>query len=195
MAGRITKTRLFNNTPKMDSTVKELLNQAPDKNDMSLLKKAAAVLKLFGITLIDSTTFMEDYLPEKGVLSRREPTRDEWDDIRFGLALAKKMSSLEVGQTVVVKSKTILAIEAIEGTDEAILRGGKLGGGGVVVVKTARPRQDRRFDVPTIGLDTIKSLEAVGGGILAMEAKKMFLIDKKECLDLINKNNYSFVAV
>jgi len=195
MAGRITKTRLFKDTPKMDSTTRGLLSKVADKNDMSLLRKAASVLKLFGITLADSTMFMEDYMPERGVLSRREPTREEWADIKFGFSLAKKTSGLDIGQTVVVKSKTILAIEAIEGTDEAVLRGGKLGNGDVVAVKVARPRQDKRFDIPTVGPETLRSLEKAGGRVLAIEAKKMFLIDRQECVDLVNKNNLSLVVL
>jgi len=195
MAGKITKTRLFKNTPKLDSATRQLLKKAADKKDMSLLKKAAGMLKVFGITLIDSTTYMEDYLPAKGVLSERQPTKGEWADIKFGFSLAKKMGALDVGQTVVVKSKTILAIEAIEGTDEAVVRGGRLGNGDVVVVKTARPRQDKRFDVPTIGPETIKSLEKAGGRVLAIEAGKMFLIDREACMDLANKNGFSFVAI
>lgn len=195
MAGRITKLRLFKNTPKLDSNVEGLLEKVSDRNDMSLLKKAAAVLKFFGITLIDSTIFMDDYLPEKGTLSKRAPTKEEWGDVRFGFSLAKRMSALDVGQTVVVKSKTVLAIEAIEGTDEAILRGGRLGNGNIAVVKTARPRQDRRFDIPTVGVDTVRALEKAGGSVLAIEAKKMFLIDRDECVDLVNKNNFSMVAI
>ena len=195
MAGRITKTRLFKDTPKLDSTTRGLLSKVADKNDMSLLKKAASVLKFFGITMMDSTMFMEDYMPDRGVLSEREPTADEWTDIKFGFSLAKKTSGLDIGQTVVVKSKAILAIEAIEGTDEAILRGGKLGNGDVVVVKVARPRQDKRFDIPTIGPETLRSLERAGGRVLAIEAKKMFLIDRQECLELVNKNNFSLVVL
>lgn len=195
MAGKITKTRLFKNTPKLDSATQRLLKKAADKKDMSLLKKAAGMLKVFGITLIDSTTYMEEYLPEKGVLSERKPTKEEWADIKFGFSLAKRMSALDIGQTVVVKSKTILAVEAIEGTDEAVIRGGRLGNGDVIVVKTARPRQDKRFDVPTIGPETMNSLVKAGGGVLAIEAGKMFLIDREACIGLANKNGFSFVAV
>jgi len=195
MAGKITKTRLFKNTPKLDPAAHKLLAKANDKKDMSLLKKAAGILKLFGITLIDSTMFMEDYLPAKGVLSKRAPTKEEWNDIKFGFILAKKMGALDIGQTVAVKSKTILAIEAIEGTDKAILRAGGLGNGNVVIVKTARPRQDKRFDVPTVGPGTIRSLKESGGGVLAIEAKKMFLIDKDECIKLADSNNISLVVV
>ena len=195
MAGSITKTRLFKDTPKLDSTTRELLSNVTDKKDMSLLKRAAMALKFFGVTLIDSTIFMDEYIPRRGVFSRREPTETEWKDIRFGFALAKRISGMDIGQTVVVKSKTILAIEAIEGTDAAIARGGKLGNGDVVVVKTARPHQDKRFDVPTIGADTLRSLKDAGGSVLAMEAGKMFFLDKDESVSMANKCNFSLVAV
>lgn len=195
MAGKITKARLFRDTPQLDSTTQALLKNARDKKDTSLLKSVAKILKFFGITLIDSTLFLKDHLPGKGVLSRRQPTPDEWGDIKFGFSLAKRMGQLDIGQTVVVKSKTILAIEAIEGTDEAILRGGKLGNGDVVVVKTARPRQDKRFDIPTIGPETIRCLKDAGGRVLAIEAKKTLLLERDKCIDLADANNFSLVVI
>lgn len=195
MAGKVTKVRLFKGTPRLDSATQNLLNSANDKKDISLLKSAAAILRLFGITLIDSTYFLKDYLPKRGVLSRREPTKEEWEDIKFGFALAKKISHLDIGQTVVIKSKTTLAVESIEGTDEAILRGGKLGNGNIVVVKTARPRQDKRFDMPTIGPHTIESLSQAGGNVLAIEAGKTLLLNREKCISLADEKGFSLVAV
>ena len=195
MAGRVTKTRLFKDTPKPDPALESLLKNVSDKSDISLLRSAARVLRFFGITLIDSTIFLKDILPAKGILTKRVPTKEEWDDIKFGFSLAKATSRLEIGQTVVVKNKVILAIEAIEGTDKAILRGGELGNGSVVIVKTARPYQDRRFDIPTIGPDTIRSLKEAGGSVLAIEARSTIFIDKDECVSLADSNNLSLVVV
>jgi len=195
MAGKVTKARLFKDMPKLDPTAQKLFKKLKDRKDTSLLKGAARALRLFGITLLDSTLFLKDHLPEKGILSRRAPTKKEWEDIKFGFKLAKKMAHLDIGQTVVVKDKSILAVESIEGTDEAILRAGRLGNGDIVVVKTARPKQDKRFDIPTIGPATIMSLKKAGGSILAIEAKKTLLLERSECLNLVDTYNFSLVVV
>jgi DUF1009 family protein len=195
MAGKITKARLFKNTPHLDGTSQTLLENAKDKKDTSLLKSVTRVLRFFGIRLIDSTYFLKDHLPQRGLLSHRQPTPAEWQDIRFGYALAKKMGRLDIGQTVVVKSKAILAIEAIEGTDEAIQRGGKLGNGEVVVVKTARPRQDKRFDVPTVGPETLHALKEAGGNVLAIEARKTLLLEREECVNVADAHDLSLVVI
>jgi hypothetical protein len=195
MAGKVTKARFFKNKPKLDETAKGLLENVKDQRDASLLNGAARALRFFGITLVDSTLFLKDHLPPKGVLSKRQPTPEEWEDIKFGFTLAKNMGKLDIGQTAVVKNKAILAVEAIEGTDEAILRGGRLGCGSVVVVKTARPKQDKRFDMPTVGPKTVASLKAAGGTVLAIEAKKTLLLEKEKCIELIDSNNFSMVVV
>jgi len=131
-----------------------------------------------------------------GVLTRRAPTAAEERDIQFGWHLAREMGRLDVGQSVAVKDRAILAVEAIEGTDSAILRAGQLcRAGGFVVVKVAKPQQDMRFDVPTIGCNTIESLHQAGGRVLAIEAGKTILVDGDETVALANRYGVTIVAL
>jgi DUF1009 family protein len=143
---------------------------------------------------LDSTIFLsEDALPKAGVLTRRKPSQKEAEDIEFGWRLAKEMGRLDVGQTVVVKNKAVLAVEAIEGTDEAILRGGKLGSQDAVVVKVAKPSQDMRFDVPTVGLMTLEAMIKVKANVLAFEAGKTIVLDRTQFI--AKADEYKLVVV
>jgi UDP-2,3-diacylglucosamine hydrolase len=148
-----------------------------------------------GMPLLKSTAFLtEDALPKEGVLTKRRPSGKEKEDISFGWQLAKDMGRLDIGQTVVVKNKAILAVEAIEGTDEAIKRGGKLGNGDVTVVKVAKPTQDYRFDVPTIGVATLEVMVEAKAKTLAIEADRTILIDRSEFLEYANAHGLSVVS-
>lgn len=178
MAGKITKTRMFNQL-QPDARLRAVFEKTPIRNDDALLKALAGEFISAGIHVCDSTTFLSALLPEKGTLTRRQPTAEEWLDINYGYDIAKKIADLDIGQTVVVKNRAILAVEAIEGTDEAILRGGRLGCGEVIVVKVSRPKQDMRFDIPVVGLDTIRSLSHVRARCLAIEEKKTLLLDRE----------------
>jgi DUF1009 family protein len=130
-----------------------------------------------------------------GVLTRRPPTRSEEADIAFGWELAKEMGRLDVGQSVAVKERTVLAVEAIEGTDSAIVRAGALcRSGGFVVIKVAKPQQDLRFDVPTVGCSTVETMRRAGGRVLAIEAGKTILIDQEDTLALANRYGMTIVA-
>lgn len=189
MAGKIEKVRLFQENVKPDFDMVKVLMKTRDFKDDSLLGGIADYLEGQGIELMDSTLFFKDSLPKAGVLSRKKPSKQVLEDIRFGYKLAKAAAGLDIGQTVVVKKKAIMAIEAIEGTDEAIQRGGKLGGGKVVVVKVAKPNQDMRFDVPTVGLRTLRHLAAVKAEALAFEAGKTIFIDQADFIDRANKEN------
>ncbi|MEE9568646.1 MAG: LpxI family protein, partial [Candidatus Binatia bacterium] len=142
-----------------------------------------------------STLFLSRIIPSEGVLTRRSPTSEQWEDVRLGIEVAKAIGQLGVGQGVVVKERVVLAVEAIEGTDAAIRRGGKLGKGGVVVVKVSKPQQDFRFDVPAVGIDTIRVLNEVGGAVLAIEAGKTILLEKDELLQEANQVGITVVAV
>jgi DUF1009 family protein len=135
-------------------------------------------------------------LVRPGVLTQRVPTTAEASDIRFGWELAKEMGRLDVGQSVAVKERAVLAVEAIEGTDRAIVRAGELcPAGGFVVVKVAKPQQDMRFDVPTIGCSTIETLHRAGGRVLAVEASKTILIDAEQTVALANCHGLTVVAL
>ena len=171
------------------------LAKVKNHSDNSLLSAIAHHLNSKGIKLLSSTSFLTDEsLPKKGILSKRKPSKDELADIEFGWKLAKEMGRLDIGQTVVVKNQAILAIEAIEGTDEAILRGGRLGSGEVTVVKVAKPNQDMRFDVPTIGLKTLDALIQAKVRALAFEAGKTILLDRKQFMDRANEHKITVVG-
>jgi DUF1009 family protein len=137
-----------------------------------------------------------ELLVNPGVLTRRKPTASEEQDIAFGWDLAKEMGRLDVGQSVAVKERAVLAVEAIEGTDRAIARAGELCcSGGFVVVKVAKPQQDMRFDVPTVGQNTIETLHKAGGRVLAIEAGKTILIDAEDTIQLANRRGLTIVAL
>lgn len=134
-------------------------------------------------------------MPSCGVLSRRKPTASEEDDIRFGFVTAKAMGGMDIGQTVVVKHKAVMAVEAIEGTDACIRRGGALGREKSVVVKVAKPNQDPRFDVPAVGKQTILSMIESHCNVLAMEAGRTLFVEQDEVLDLANRHDICICAV
>jgi len=172
MAGQVKKERLFKESPVRV----KLPSRASDRALLGIVVKS---LKGIGVRLLDSTCFLSSDLAKKGCLSKRTPTREEWKDVTFGKSVAKRTASFEIGQTVVVKQGVVLAIEALEGTDQAIRRGGSFGREGIVVVKMARPRQDMRFDVPVIGPRTIDVLREVHASVLAVQAGKTLLIEKE----------------
>jgi DUF1009 family protein len=187
MAGQIRPTRMFENV-KLDLRGLKLLSRLGNRKADSIFSAVAEEMSKDGIMLIDSTTFLGDYLAKEGVLTRRQPTKRELEDVQFGAQIAREIGRLDIGQTVVVKDRAIVAVEALEGTDETIRRGGRLAGGGIVVVKMAKPSQDMRFDVPVVGLETIRTLEEAGGGLLAVEAEKTLILDLKEVLELSDRS-------
>ncbi|MBF0543629.1 MAG: UDP-2,3-diacylglucosamine diphosphatase LpxI [Candidatus Riflebacteria bacterium] len=194
MAGKITKTRMFNHL-KPDARLLKVFEKTPVRNDDALLKALAGEFIAEGIHVCDSTTFLSSLLPTKGTITKRAPTDSELLDIKYGYEIAKQIAGLDIGQTVVVKNCAILAVEAIEGTDEAILRGSKLGNGQVTVVKVARPRQDMRFDLPVIGLDTIRTLIKAQARCLAVEEQKTLLLDRDESVAMANEAGLSIVVI
>ena len=148
-----------------------------------------------GFTVLDQTVYMKPFMPKVGVLTKQQPTEEQWQDICFGFELAKHMGALDIGQTVVVKNKAAMAIEAIEGTDKCILRGGELGRGESVVVKTEKPNQDVRFDVPAVGIKTLMSMIDSGCKVLAVEAEKTIFVQQSNVLDMANRHNIVICAV
>ena len=148
-----------------------------------------------GIEVVDQTLYLKPLMPPTGVLTKRRPTPEEEDDIRFGFVTAKAMGGMDIGQTVVVKNKAVMAVEAIEGTDACIRRGGELGRGKSVVVKVAKPNQDVRFDVPAVGKQTIQSMLDSGCTVLAMEAERTLFVEQEEVLKLANAHDLCICAV
>lgn len=177
MAGKVEKVRLFDGHVRPDMEMAKVLLKVRDFRDDSLLSGIAHYLSSQGIELRDSTQFLRNALPGKGNLGKRRPGRDVEEDIHFGWKIAKALAALDIGQTVVVKRKAVLALEAIEGTDETIRRGGQLGRGGITVVKVAKSQQDMRFDVPTVGPVTVERLVEAKAKALAFEAGKTIFID------------------
>lgn len=195
MAGKITKTNLLKGDILPDFEMIKALAKVKNHSDDSLLGAIADQLDSKGIKLLPCTSFLtEENLPKKGILTKRKPSKAELRDIEFGWNLAKEMGRLDIGQTVVVKNEAVLAVEAIEGTDEAILRGGRLGSSDVVVVKVAKPKQDMRFDVPTIGPKTLHSLIQAKAKVLAFEAGKTILLERKQFIEEADENHMIVVS-
>jgi len=194
MAGKITKTNIMKGDVVPDLEMIKMMASVKDRKDDTLLGAIADYLGGRNIRLLSSVGFLEKALPKAGVLSKRKPNKSDEEEIDFAWDLAKQIAGLDIGQTVVTKNKAVLAIEAIEGTDQAILRGGELGGGGVVVAKVAKPNQDMRFDVPTIGLQTLDVMLRAKVDILAMEAGKTILLERDEFLKKANQHHMLVVA-
>lgn len=195
MAGQISPHRLFSKEVDKDEELKSLLTSIKDKRADTIFGRIAERLKEAGFQLLDSTLFLGDLLPKKGTLTRRTPTSGEWEDIYFGLSLAKAVADLDIGQTVAVKGCFPVAVEALEGTDNLIRRAGSITSGGITVVKVSKPRQDMRFDMPVVGLNTIKNLIRAGARCLAIEADKTIFIDQQESTRLADKKNIAIVAL
>jgi DUF1009 family protein len=194
MAGGIRKVKLLANF-RPDLRGARFLARVKSREDDALLRGIAEELAGEGIKVLESTLCLSDIIPKEGVLTQRRPSAAQWEDIRLGFRVAKEIGRLGVGQTVIVKNRVVVAVEALEGTDAAIQRGGRLAKSGCVVVKVSKPQQDLRFDVPAVGLDTIKNLHEVGGAVLAVESGKTILLDKEALLRAAEGFGIAVVAV
>ena len=195
MAGQISPARLFTPEIKKDPALAGILEKLKDNRADTIFSAIADKLKEAGLELMDSTTFIKDRLPAKGTLTARGPSFQEWEDVYFGLDLAKEIALLDIGQTVAVKNKAIVAVEALEGTDNLILRAGRITRGGAVVVKVSKPSQDTRFDIPVIGLNTVRNLAKAKVTCLAIEAGETLFIDQEQGVGLADKQGIAIVAV
>ena len=195
MIGKVTKELLFSGATILDDDMKKLLFSLPNQNDDTIMLALVKAMAAAGIGILDQTALIRLLLPPAGVLTKRHPSPAEQADMEYGFRMAKAIGRLDIGQTVVVKEKAIMAVEAIEGTDACIARGGQLGRGGVTVAKTAKPGQDLRFDMPAVGPDTLKAMIAAGATALVMEAGQTLLIDKSAVLALAEDNNITIVAM
>jgi hypothetical protein len=194
MAGGIRKTHLFSGAMP-DLRGAALLARMLYKKDDAILRGVAEELESEGITIRESTLYLDNLLVPAGVLTGRKPTKEEWKDIEFGWRMAKEIGRLDIGQTVVVKDRAVLAVEAIEGTDEAIRRGGALCRGGAVVVKICKPQQDLRFDLPATGARTIAAMKEVRAACLAVEAGKTLLFEKEAVLRTADECGIAIAAL
>lgn len=193
MAGQITPTSLFN--MRMDLELLALFGRLRERNAHTIFGALTEELGKRGIELLPASCFMEAHMAEPGVLTTRRPTPEQAADIELGLTVAKTTSGLEIGQTVALKGGTILAVEAFEGTDATILRAGKLGGAGVVVVKVSKRGHDVRFDLPVIGERTLKSLRKAQAAVLAVEARRTILLDRNAVLAQAERQGLCLVAI
>ncbi len=193
MLGKIPLTLLFSRV-KSDLRGILFILKLKDRRGDSILSGVGDVLASEGITLHDCRRFLSSVVLRKGVFTTRAPGPEEQRDISFGRELARAIAALSIGQTVVVKGRTVLAVEAIEGTDAAIRRGGVLGNGGVVVVKVGRPDQDMRFDLPVVGPDTIAALEQAGATALALDADQTLMLDQEKVVGTADRLGLAIVA-
>ena len=193
MAGQIAPTNLFR--MRMVRDLVALLGRLRERNAETIFGAFGEELRKLGIELKPASLFMEEHMPEPGVLGARAPTDAERADIALGRQAAKLTSSLDIGQTVVVKQGTILAVEAFEGTDETILRAGGLGGPGCVVVKVAKRGHDMRFDIPVVGERTLKLLRKIRATVLAVEARRAILLDRPALVAQADRQGLALVAM
>jgi DUF1009 family protein len=197
LAGKITKSLLYKNKKSLIPDVRaiKILLSLKNRSDTSILQAISTELEKEGIKILKTTLFTKRMLTSEGVLTRKHPIKSQWDDILYGWKMAKGIGRLDIGQTIVVKGTAVMAVEAIEGTDEAIIRGGSLGVKDSVVIKISKPQQDMRLDVPVVGSDTLSAMKKVHASVLALEAGKSIIIDKDRFLKEADRAGISVVGI
>ena len=193
MAGQVKHARIFSGIVP-DLTLLSVLTRLRARNTDALISAVAEVLRGEGIELLNSTAFLEPLLAKPGILSRRPPSMEELDDLAFGYRMADAIAALDIGQTVVVKDKAVVAVEAMEGTDVVIRRAGEIAGPGARVVKVAKPKQDMRFDVPVVGVATIRMMQAAGATALSIDAGMTLVMDGQQFFDAADEAGIAVVG-
>jgi DUF1009 family protein len=193
MAGQVKHVQIFSGVLPDMRMLKTIL-KLPRRNTDALIGAVADELQSEGIELIDSTFFLQDYLPREGQLSRRAPDERERGDIGYGLEIAREITRLDLGQTIVVRARACVAVEAMEGTDATIRRAGELARGKLTVIKVAKHDQDMRFDVPVVGVPTIQTMIEAGATCLCVTAGKTLMFDRDEMIRLADKQGIALVA-
>ncbi|MFH1878610.1 MAG: UDP-2,3-diacylglucosamine diphosphatase LpxI [Candidatus Omnitrophota bacterium] len=188
LMGKVDKKVIYKEG-KYDREYSGSLKKLENKKDYSILGEITRHLRRIGVEVIDGIEYLSHLFPEKGVLSETLPDNRIEEDIAFGYEIVKKLADMDIGQTVVVKEKTIVAVEAMEGTDSTISRAGSIAGAGCVMVKVSRPRQDMRWDVPTVGPDTMRRLCENRFSAIAIENNRMFMLDRPEFIRGADENN------
>lgn len=194
MLGGIKKTHVFT-TVRPDLRVLAMAGRLRLWKDDAILREFAAELEREGIQICESTFGLNGILVEEGSLTKRSPTKKEWADVRYGWEIAETVGRLDIGQCVVVKDRVIVAVEAVEGTDNAIRRGGELAGKGTVVVKRCKPQQDIRFDLPAVGPRTIETMKSTLASVLAIEAGRSVLLDRQEMIRQADRAGIAVVGI
>jgi UDP-2,3-diacylglucosamine hydrolase len=194
LIGKVNKELLFQGI-MMDGKMRALLASLPNNNDDTLMLAFVREFVMSGMQVLDQTLYIQPLLAQEGLCTARQPSDAEWQDIEYGFAMAKEIGRLDIGQTVVVKNKAVLAVEAIEGTDAAIRRGGQLAQGGAIVAKVAKPQQDVRFDMPGVGTNTLQSMIEAGAKVLVVEAGKTLLVDRAKVIKMADEHGIAIVAI
>jgi len=183
MAGQVKHNKIFSSI-RPDWKLAKLLLSLPLKNTDSLIGAIARVLESEGIELVDSTIFLKPLIPAPGVLTKRAPNEQEAADIAYGREIARQIAGLDLGQTVVIRDRACVAVEAMEGTDETIERAARIAdGGSLVLVKVSKPKQDMRFDVPVVGVKTVEVMQRCRVSALAMDAGRTLLFDRARVIE------------
>ncbi len=193
MLGGIKKTNVFT-TLRPDLRALAIFSRLKHWKDDAILREVAGELEREGIEICESTFGLEGILADEGYLTKKRPTKKDEEDIQFGWETLETLGTLDIGQCVVVKNQVIVAVEAVEGTDEAIARGGKLAGKGGVIVKRTKPQQDLRFDLPAIGPQTIQTMILAQSSVLAIEANKTVILDREEVISRANKAGIAIIG-
>lgn len=195
MIGKVTKEVLYKAGMIIpDLRAMKILATVPDRKDDTIMKAIVKELESEGFKVMNQTEFIKPLLPQPGVLTKRQPTEAELKDMEFGFKMAKAIGGLDIGQTVVVKNQALMAVEAIEGTDQCILRGGALGKGGVIVAKTAKPNQDQRFDIPGFGVRTLQSMVTAGATGIILEAGGALIAERETTIKFADEHNLTIVV-
>lgn len=194
MAGQVKHTKIFAGGIVPDAKFLSVLLKLPFRNTDGLIGAVASVLKDEGIELIDSTSLLKPMLASAGVMTKRAPTEEEQQDFVFGYEMADAIAGLDIGQTIAVKHRAVVAVEAMEGTDEVIARAGHLAGPGVLIVKVAKPKQDMRFDVPVIGLATVHAMRIAGATALSIDAGKTLMFEREELIKSADEAGITIVG-
>ena len=196
LAGQIRPERLLVPESGFDGVIRQLVRILPDRSGASAMKMAVRYLEAQGFRILDSSLFLKEWVPaHAGSLTRRAPTPEEQEDAQYGLEIARRLAQMGIGQTVAVRRKAVVAVEAIEGTDAAIRRAGQAAGPGCVIVKACEPDHDMRFDIPVIGQETLSAMSESGAGCLAVEAGRVLLFDRVHLMTEADRLGLSVVAL
>jgi UDP-2,3-diacylglucosamine hydrolase len=193
MAGQVKHVKIFSGIVP-DLTLLSVLTKLRARNTDALIAAVADVLRDHGIELMDSTSLLEPLMARDGTLTRRAPTPEEQADLAFGYRMADAIAGLDIGQSIAVRDKAVVAVEAMEGTDQMIRRAGELAGGGVRIVKVAKPNQDMRFDVPVVGAATIAMMKAAGATTLSVDAGRTLFLDGQAVIDAADAAGIAIVG-
>jgi len=193
-AGKVDKRALFEN-PRFDLRALSIMKKLHTRNDDSIMTAIVEELEKEGMSVLSQVGILGNLMPSSGILGKHAPSPKQREDMEFGLRMARGIAALDIGQTVIVKDGAVVAVETIEGTDETILRGGSVARKGAVVCKVSKPRQDPRFDVPTVGAGTIRTMARVKASVLAIEADATLVVDLESTVKLCNRHRIAFVAI